>query len=270
MKKKLLMCMIVVITVLGCIACGKAESVDSDKSALVDSKYDEFMEKVVGKEWYRPMTGCNEHICFSKNGDYKYEEACGAPLGKKSSYFAWEYDDKKDLITIYGENDDTENGIYEEFKDTVEYVSCDGDTLVLVIEGEKLTFSSVEPLIDAKEWEDKHSLTVTFRTKGGEFMWCIEQADWIQTDGSGNKIFFKCNELTEKSEFGYVNADGEVIEGFELFDTYYYEDADINESMNVILENSDGEETKTIVYMGYIDEKLVLEIDGKEVEFTRK
>lgn len=293
MKKKILMIAMIAVLVAGFVACGKSENGDSskdsneaagkeDKSAneLVEiAKSKEFKEKVVDKEWYRPITGCNERICFWEDGSYDYDEDCGYSLGKKSSYYAWEYNKENDNITIYGERDNTEEHIYESYTDTIEYISCDGDELVLIIEGEELIFTSEKPVVDQAEWDERHSLKVTYRSKMDEFMWGAMEQIWIQDDGSGNKILFTYNEETEREEFKYTTPSGESVSGFEKFDMFYFDESDYtvdeNETENdldekMVLHLSNGNETKDIFFVGFIDDKLVLEIDGKEITFTRE
>jgi len=268
MKKKILMYVVLTILAFACVGCAKKD--DSDKSssgASSKSKYEDFMDKVVDKDWYRSVPGCYECICFGKDGICSADEACGIGRVLLGSFCNWEYDKEKDVINLMSVHDCDECG-YRVDTDTIEFVSCDGDTLVMIIDGEERTFKSNETF---DGFGEMHSLTFTIVTKGGEFMTHIEGNDWIQADGSGTKISFKWNAETENSEFRYITSSGETVEGFELFDIYEYEaEAELDEKMNVILYNSNGEETKTIVYVDYIDDKLVLEIDGKEVEFTRE
>ncbi len=146
MKKKVLISVVVAILALSCIACGKAESVESDKSASVDSKYDEFVEKVVGNRWSRDTIGCVEIIYFTENGDYGYYEVCGSPVGDHDLYDIWEYDKKNDMILLKGypgtaEPEYDENPTKVKYNSSVEYISCDGETLVMFIDGEERTFT---------------------------------------------------------------------------------------------------------------------------------
>ena len=275
MKKKILMYVVLTILAFACVGCAKKD--DSDKSSSSGSsksKYEDFMDKVVDKDWYRSVPGCYEHVIFEKSGMCSADEACGLGRVLLGPFSEWEYDKKNDNVIIMTEHEcieceDPKNcDIPKVTTMTIEFVSCDGDTLVMIIDGEERTFKSNETF---EGFGEMHSLTVTIVTKGGEFMTYIEGNDWIQADGSGTKISFKWNAETENSEFRYITSSGETVEGFELFDIYEYEgEAKLDEKMNVILYNSNGEETKTIVYVGYIDEKLVLEIDGKEVTFTRE
>lgn len=130
MKKKLLMILMMAVVVVGCMACGKSEG-SENKSTEETAKCKEFNEKVVGVGWLRGVTGCTEYIYFNEDGSYGYYEACGNPVDDHDLYETWEYDNKNDVIRLEG------NGKHET---TIEYVSCDGEKLVMIIDDEERTF----------------------------------------------------------------------------------------------------------------------------------
>ena len=92
---------------------------------------------------------------------------------------------------------------------------------------------------------------------------------WIQTDGSGNKIYFTHDENgTEILE--YVDANGNAITGFEGVN---YRTGNDTEDFIYIYSSYDestyeySELKNTIIFIFCNEERVLLEIDGKEVEF---
>ena len=252
-----MMCMCVI------TACGAKEENSKEKSKEASSKetaqshYDEFVEKVVDKEWYRGITGCTEYIYFAEDGGYGYYEACGNPVGNHDLYEKWEYDEKKDVIKVSG-------GFMTSTK--IEYISCDGEELVLVVDDEKRTFKISGELLGNSE-EAPEVLTMEIKTKEGLFIMGVVGMYWVQeTEEGSNELSFIWSDEDWLGYFNYTTVSGEKVSGYEEFEIYEYD----TEKDCIVIKSMDGSVSMDVDFDFGTDGELILYMEEEEIVLESK
>jgi len=274
MKKKLLLFMILATVTFSFVACAGSES--SAEKENVDPEYASFLENVADKKWYYPIWGCNDYFYFSKDNKFDNMEECERNGNFYLLYSNWEYDTNNKIITIKGISTceyDHADVSPEDCKDcakltqTMEFVSCDKDTLVLVIDGEEFTFTSTPAEVNENDYLNRHpNSSMTVSEIGVFHVYACEHA-WIQADDSKNEISFFYNPEIEDRIFNYVTASGDPVEGFKK-DMPFYHEPTTDEI--IFYENEDV--IKTVKFIEYFNKEktLILEIDGEEIQFKMK
>ena len=103
-----------------------------------------------------------------------------------------------------------------------------------------------------------------------------QYGEWVQNDGSGNTFFYGKDEEIGAQVIKYTDSTGKAIEGFEginyldTFSSGYYQVSQIPIYAEID-ENGDGvgAPKKIIDFLWSTRDKMLLVIDGEEVEFLR-
>lgn len=152
-------------------------------------------------------------------------------------------------------------------------------TFILVSIGEFFYFSQmINPLSICEEIRYEIINEPDIRGKG--CLWDMDinsqHGEWVQNDGSGNTFFYGEDEEIGAQVIKYMDSTGKAIEGFEginyldTFSSGYYQVSQIPIYAEID-ENGDGvgAPKKIIDFLWSTRDKMLLVIDGEEVEFLR-
>lgn len=246
-------------------ACGEKEESTNEsnvkeqkvKTESNGSRYDEFVEKVVDKEWFRGTTGCTEYIYFAEDGSYGYYEACGNPVGNHDLYETWEYNEKKDIIKVSGGFMSSTN---------IEYISCDGEELVLVVDDEERTFLFSEDFSNYTD-DDSEDLEMQVDSKEMVFAFGVVGMYWVQeTEEGNNELSFIWSDEEWLGRFNYTTSTGEKVSGYEEFEIYEYD----SEKDCIVIKSMDGSISMDIDFDFGTDGELILYMEEEEIVLESK
>ena len=277
MKKKLLLCITLAIVILSCVVFVKNNKTIMRIMNENNPEYVSFVENVIDKRWYIDIWGCREYMVFFKDKAFESKEECGKPLTEYNYYKQWEFDAKTKTITLslilhnytYHEDVPYENcNICPKSYTTMEFVSCDGKTLVVRINDKEITFTSIPEPVNENDYLNRHPNNKDIINRNSVFSTYVEGNNWIQDDDTQNELVITYDPGNTNTKFKYVTSSGEPVEGFGEFDYSMYSAA----TSQITLYNSSSGEKKTIPFIDYYNKTstMVLEIDGEEITFKKK
>lgn len=243
MKKRIVSILLAAACVLTlCVflaACSKDDNKDTGKKDEAVS-YGDYA--FAGVNWIRDAEECTETLNLAADGDFSYTCSCGNPVNDADLIEGYTYDDNTKVITFKAVE------TTEEMVTKVTVVSCDEKKLVLDFDGEKREFVSEEDYV--------HTEKVDYN----EFS--FTNMDW-KRDIEG------CTEIINFGPFGsfsYYCFCRDHKDYSVIAEEYIYDSETGIVTLDIIAENADGI-ADTIKIVSYDDAKLVIELDGKTLEF---
>lgn len=166
-----------------------------------------------------------------------------------------------------------------EFEKEIYFAKVNGELLMLNYtpeepeeDNEHFGFSNgINPKAIADEVE-RQNMDVDWTDRGVSdtsyaYMILEESGCWIQNDDSGNHLRFKVDEESGIATLEYVDASGNIINGYKGVCDYRGQFINIYESFNA--EENEYSGQKKIITLFYCNnDRAVFGIEGKEIEFT--